>query len=58
VDAFRALELSGMARVDFPGEKGGKIYLKVNTIPDSRPSAYPKLWEAANSLPRSDRQID
>ena len=49
VDAFRALELSGMARVDFFLEKeGGKIYLnEVNTIPGfTSISMYPKLWEA------------
>ena len=50
VDAFRCLELSGMARVDFFLEKsGGKIYLnEVNTIPGfTSISMYPKLWEAS-----------
>jgi len=50
VDAFRALELSGMARVDFFLEKaGGKIYLnEANTIPGfTSISMYPKLWEAS-----------
>ncbi len=50
VDAFRALELGGMARVDFFLEKkGGKIYLnEVNTIPGfTSISMYPKLWEAS-----------
>ncbi len=50
VDAFRALELSGMARVDFFLEKTGeKIYLnEVNTIPGfTSISMYPKLWEAS-----------
>jgi len=50
VDAFRALELSGMARVDFFLEKeGGKVYLnEVNTIPGfTSISMYPKLWEAS-----------
>ncbi len=50
VDAFRALELSGMARVDFFLEKkSGKIYLnEVNTIPGfTSISMYPKLWEAS-----------
>jgi D-alanine-D-alanine ligase len=50
VDSFRALELSGMARVDFFLEKeGGKIYLnEVNTIPGfTSISMYPKLWEAS-----------
>jgi D-alanine-D-alanine ligase len=50
VEAFRALELSGMARVDFFLEKKGrKIYLnEVNTIPGfTSISMYPKLWEAS-----------
>ena len=50
VDAFRALELSGMARVDFFLEKeGGKIYLnEVNTIPGfTSISMFPKMWEAS-----------
>ena len=50
VQAFRALELNGMARVDFFLEKdGGKIYLnEVNTIPGfTSISMYPKLWEAS-----------
>ncbi|MGB2638121.1 MAG: D-alanine--D-alanine ligase family protein [Candidatus Acidiferrum sp.] len=50
IQAFRALELNGMARVDFFLEKdGGKIYLnEVNTIPGfTSISMYPKLWEAS-----------
>jgi D-alanine-D-alanine ligase len=50
VEAFRALELSGMARVDFFLEKSaGKIYLnEVNTIPGfTSISMYPKMWEAS-----------
>ena len=50
VEAFRALELSGMARVDFFVEKkAGKIYLnEVNTIPGfTSISMYPKMWEAS-----------
>jgi D-alanine-D-alanine ligase len=50
VSAFRALELSGMARVDFFLEKeGGKLFLnEVNTIPGfTSISMYPKLWEAS-----------
>jgi D-alanine-D-alanine ligase len=53
VTAFRALELRGMARVDFFIEKrGGKIFLnEVNTIPGfTSISMYPKLWEA-NGIP-------
>ena len=49
IKAFRTLELSGMARVDFFLEKkGGKIFLnEVNTIPGfTSISMYPKLWEA------------
>jgi D-alanine-D-alanine ligase len=49
VSAFRTLELSGMARVDFFLEKkGSKLYLnEVNTIPGfTSISMYPKLWEA------------
>lgn len=50
VEAFRVLELSGMARVDFFLEKrGNKLYLnEVNTIPGfTSISMYPKLWEAS-----------
>src|SRR5689334_18304427 len=50
IAAFRALELSGMARVDFFVEKkGGKIFLnEVNTIPGfTSISMYPKMWEAS-----------
>src|SRR5208282_1071094 len=50
VDAFKTLELAGMARVDFFLErKTGKIYLnEVNTIPGfTSISMYPKLWEAS-----------
>jgi D-alanine-D-alanine ligase len=50
IDAFRALELSGMARVDFFLEKeGGKIFLnEANTIPGfTSISMYPKMWEAS-----------
>jgi len=50
VAAFRALELSGMARVDFFLEKKtGKLFLnEVNTIPGfTSISMYPKMWEAS-----------
>jgi D-alanine-D-alanine ligase len=50
VEAFRALELSGMARVDFFLEKAGeKLYLnEVNTIPGfTSISMFPKMWEAS-----------
>ena len=49
LEAFLALELSGMARVDFFLEKkSGKLFLnEVNTIPGfTSISMYPKLWEA------------
>jgi D-alanine-D-alanine ligase len=51
IAAFRACDLSGLARVDFLMEPGGKrrIYLnEVNTLPGfTRISMYPKLWEAS-----------
>ncbi|HYL63720.1 MAG TPA: D-alanine--D-alanine ligase family protein [Candidatus Methylomirabilis sp.] len=50
VEAFRTLELNGMARVDFFLDKStAKIYLnEVNTIPGfTSISMYPKLWEAS-----------
>ncbi len=50
VAAFRACDLSGLARVDFLMEPDGKrrIYLnEVNTMPGfTRISMYPKLWAA------------
>jgi D-alanine-D-alanine ligase len=49
VDAFRALDLAGMARVDFFLERGTERVLlnEVNTLPGFTPiSMYPKLWEA------------
>src|SRR6202049_3398756 len=63
VAAFRALELSGMARVDFFLEKrGGKLFLnEVNTIPGfTSISMYPKLWEASGISFREliDKLID
>jgi len=48
--AFIALELSGLARIDFfLDRKHGAIYLnEVNTIPGfTAISMYPKMWEAA-----------
>ena len=48
VSAFQALELSGMARVDFLMERSsGTLYLnEVNTIPGfTKISMYPKMWE-------------
>jgi D-alanine-D-alanine ligase len=50
VAAFRACDLSGLARVDFLMEPEGKrrIFVnEVNTMPGfTRISMYPKLWEA------------
>ena len=48
--AFEALDLAGMARVDFFLDRGtGEAYLnEVNTLPGFTPiSMYPKLWEAS-----------
>jgi D-alanine-D-alanine ligase len=50
VRAFAALELEGMARVDFLLDRGsGAVFVnEVNTIPGfTRISMYPKLWEAS-----------
>ena len=51
VEAFRACDLAGLARVDFLMEPDGKqrIYLnEVNTLPGfTQISMYPKLWEAS-----------
>ncbi len=63
VEAFRALSLSGMARVDFLARRGlEEIFVnEVNTIPGfTAISMYPKLWEASGvSLPRLiDRLIE
>ncbi len=49
LEAFRCLDLAGLARVDFFLEKDtGKLFLnEVNTLPGfTRISMYPKLWEA------------
>ncbi|HUB28510.1 MAG TPA: D-alanine--D-alanine ligase family protein [Terracidiphilus sp.] len=50
VEAFRACDLAGLARVDFLMDPDGKrrIYLnEVNTLPGfTQISMYPKLWEA------------
>src|SRR5256714_14999430 len=50
IQAFLALDLSGLARVDFFLEKEtGKVYInEVNTMPGfTAISMYPKLWEAS-----------
>jgi D-alanine-D-alanine ligase len=49
VEAFRAVECAGMARVDFLlARDSGEMYLnEVNTIPGfTTISMYPKMWEA------------
>ena len=63
VRAFRAIDASGMARVDFFLDKdSNELYLnEVNTIPGfTKISMYPKLWEASG-IPYGvlvDRLID
>jgi len=50
VEAYRAVECEGMARVDFLMETAtGKFYVnEINTIPGfTSISMYPKMWEAA-----------
>lgn len=50
VDAYKAIDGEGFARVDFFVEKEtGKIYLnEINTIPGfTKISMFPRLWEAA-----------
>jgi D-alanine-D-alanine ligase len=50
IRAFRALDIAGMARVDFLLDRGnGDIYFnEVNTIPGFTPiSMYPMLWQAS-----------
>jgi D-alanine-D-alanine ligase len=63
VRAYRAIDCSGMGRVDFLLDKDtNQIYLsEVNTIPGfTQISMYPKLWEASGlSYPRLlDRLVD
>jgi D-alanine-D-alanine ligase len=51
VQAFLALDLNGLARIDFFLDKDtDKIYInEVNTLPGfTQISMYPKLWEASN----------
>ena len=51
VTAFKACDLSGLARVDFLMEPDGRrrIFVnEVNTMPGfTRISMYPKLWDAS-----------
>ncbi len=49
VQAFKAVDCSGMCRVDFLLDKdSGEVYIgEINTIPGfTRISMYPKLWDA------------
>jgi D-alanine-D-alanine ligase len=49
VSAFRAIECTGMARVDFFLRGDDEVWVnEINTIPGFTPiSMYPKLWEAS-----------
>ncbi len=50
VEAFKAIDASGMARVDFfiDGGSGRVVVNEINTIPVfTEISMYPKLWEAS-----------
>ncbi len=50
VRAFKAIDLAGLARVDFFYEKeSGEVYInELNTMPGfTQISMYPKLWEAS-----------
>ncbi len=48
IKAFKALDLCGMARVDFLINKDKIFINEVNTIPGfTKISMYPKLWEAS-----------
>jgi D-alanine-D-alanine ligase len=50
LDAFRAVDCSGLARVDFFMDRAsGRVLLnEINTMPGCTPiSMYPKLWEAS-----------
>jgi D-alanine-D-alanine ligase len=56
VATFRALELAGMARVDFFVTRDNRaLYVnEVNTIPGfTAVSMYPKMWEASGLSPRA-----
>jgi len=50
IEAFKALRVDGLARVDFFYEEGGRGFLlnEVNTLPGFTPiSMYPSLWAAS-----------
>lgn len=48
IEAYQALDMNGLSRVDFLMSKDGKFYLnEVNTMPGFTPiSMYGRLWEA------------
>ena len=48
VEAFRAIDCAGLARVDFFIEGERALVNEINTLPGfTATSAYPKLWEAS-----------
>jgi D-alanine-D-alanine ligase len=49
IEAFRAIDAAGLARVDFFLDTDDRIWVnEINTIPGfTRFSAYPRLWEAS-----------
>ena len=49
IEAYRAIDCAGLARVDFFLQADGRFFInEVNTIPGFTPmSMYPKLWEHA-----------
>ena len=52
LDAFRALELSGMARVDFFWSAAGEVLVnEVNTIPGFTSTSYYARLFAASGVP-------
>jgi D-alanine-D-alanine ligase len=56
VATFRALDLAGLARVDFFLDRGtGALYVnEVNTLPGfTAVSMYPKMWEASGLPPKA-----
>lgn len=54
IETFRALECSGLARVDFFLSHDGKWFVnEINTLPGfTAISMYPKLWSASGVQPR------
>jgi len=62
IEAYQALDMNGLSRVDFLMDQQGRFYLnEVNTMPGFTPiSMYARLWEATG-LPYSallDKMID